>query len=162
VRKLLATIAVVTLASVGAIGTAGIVGAQGQADVCPDLDTGKIDPPGEPTSVTITAPEGQVIVQVCIKAGSGQQEEGPEFFTFDPGVTTITLSHSSGKAISHYSVEFADVPPPTTGAPPTTAPPVTQAAPPPPAPAARPAAPQAPVQVPAAAAPVAGQPRTTG
>jgi hypothetical protein len=173
VRKLLATIAIATLATVGA--AAGTVGAQ-NTQVCPDLDTGKIDPPGDPTSVTITAPEGQVIVQVCVKAGSAQQEEGPEFFNFDPGVTETTVSHSSGKEISHYSVQFADAPPPTTAAPPTTAPPVTQAAPPPPpppppgpaaappapraqAPAARPPAPQAPVQVPAAAPPVAAQPR---
>jgi hypothetical protein len=167
-RKLLATIAIATLATGGAIGAAGIVGAQGQADVCPDLDTGKIDPPGDPTSFTFTAPEGQVIVQICVKAGSGQQEEGPFFINFDPGVTSATFSHPSGKEISHFSVKFADVPPPTTGAPPPTAPPVTQAAPPPPgpaavprapAPAARPAAPQAPVQVPAAAPPVAAQPR---
>ena len=149
-RKLLATIAIVTLATVGAIGTAGIVGAQGQADVCPDLDTGKLDPPGEPTSVTITAPAGQVIVQVCLKAGSGQQEEGPEFFNFDPGVTTITLSHSSGKEISHYSVDFAAAPPPPNG----TAPPNGTVPPPevkqPPVPQA-PARPQAPAPVVAAA-----------
>jgi hypothetical protein len=89
--------------------------------VCPDLDTGKIDPPGEPTSFTFTAPEGKVIVQICVKAGSGQQEEGPFFIDFDPGVTSATVSHPSGKAISHYSVKFAPAPPPTTGAPPTTA-----------------------------------------
>jgi hypothetical protein len=120
VRKLLATIAIVTLATVGAIGAAGIVGA-GVDQVCPDLDTGKIDPPGDPTSFTFTAPEGQVIVQICVKAGSAEQGLGPEFIDFDPGVTSATFSHSSGKEISHFSVKFAPAPPPpTNGAPPTT------------------------------------------
>jgi hypothetical protein len=161
VRKILATIAIAALATIGA--AAGTVGAQGQADVCPDLDTGKIDPPGDPTSFTFTAPEGQVIVQICVKAGSGQQGEGPFFIDFDPGVTSATFSHPSGKEISHFSVKFADAPPPTTGAPPTTAaaPPTTAAARPP-GPAAAPpapAAPRAPAPAPAAPAAVPAQPR---
>jgi hypothetical protein len=157
VRKLLATIAIVTLATVGAIGAAGIVGA-GVDQVCPDLDTGHLTPDDpNATSVTITAPEGQVIVQVCSKAGSAEQGLGPEFFNFDPGVTTITLSHSSGKEISHFSVKFAPAPPPTTAA----APPTTAAAPP--TTAAAPGAPTAPA-APAARAPaaVAAAPRVTG
>jgi hypothetical protein len=147
VRKLLATIAIATLATFGAAVT---VGAQEQ--VCPDLDTGHLSA-GNQTSVTITAPPGQVIVQVCVKAGSAQQGEGPEFTNFDPGVTETTISHSSGKEISHYSVRFADAPPPPPG------PPVTQAAPPappPPGPAARP--PARPT-VPSPAAAVPAQPR---
>jgi hypothetical protein len=149
---------VAALATIGAVGT---VGAQEQT--CPDLDTGKIDPPGEPTSLVITAPPGQVIVQVCVKAGSAQQGDGPEFTDFNPGVTQTTISHTSGKAISHYSVKFADVPPPTTVAPPTTAgapPPGPQAAPRAPQ-AARPPAPGA-APTPGAAAAVTAQPRTTG
>ena len=118
-RKLLATIAIATLATIGA--AAGTVGAQEQ--VCPDLDTGHLSANNQ-TSVTITAPEGKVIVQVCVKAGSAQQGDGPEFTNFDPGVTETTISHSSGKEISHYSVKFADAPPPTT-APATTAPATT-------------------------------------
>jgi hypothetical protein len=156
VRKLLATIAVAALATIGAAGTVGA----GVDQVCPDLDTGHLSA-NDQTSFTITAPEGQVIVQVCVKAGSAQQGDGPEFINFDPGVTETTISHSSGKEISHFSVKFADAPPPPTQPPPTQAAPPA-APPPPPGPAARPPAPQAPVQAPAAAAPVAGQPRTTG
>jgi hypothetical protein len=85
--------------------------------VCPDLDTGHLSA-GNQTSVTITAPEGKVIVQVCVKAGSAEQGEGPEFTNFDPGVTEATVSHSSGKEISHYSVKFADAPQPTPAGPP--------------------------------------------
>ncbi len=80
-----------------------------QEKVCPDLDTGHIDG-GDATSLPITAPEGKVIVQVCVKAGSVQQDEGPEFKSFDPGVTETTISLSTGKEISHYSVQYADAP----------------------------------------------------
>ena len=157
------------VAALATIGPAGIVGAQDQGQVCPDLDTGKIDPPGDPTSFTFTAPEGKVIVQVCVKAGSAEQEEGPFFIDF-PGVTSATFSHPSGKEISHFSVKFADAPPPTTVAPPTTAgapPPGPQAAPRapqaarPPAPAAAPTPGAAPA-APRGAAAVVAQPRTTG
>jgi hypothetical protein len=153
VRKLLATIAIASLATIG--GAAGTAGAQDQ--VCPDLDTGKLSANNQ-TSVTITAPEGKVIVQVCVKAGSAEQGLGPEITNFDPGVTETTISHTSGKEISHYSVKFADAPPPTTAAPPTAAaapPPGPEAAPRapqaarPPAPAPRPPAPAAPAPVPA-------------
>jgi hypothetical protein len=148
------------VAALATFGAAGIVGAQEQ--VCPDLDTGHLSA-GNQTSVTITAPEGKVIVQVCVKAGSAQQGDGPEFTNFNPGVTQTTISHTSGKEISHYSVKFADAPPPTTDAPPTTA----GAPPPGPEPArgapqaARPPAPAA-APTPGAAVAVIGQPRTTG
>jgi hypothetical protein len=143
VRKLLATIAIATLATIGA---AGAVGA-GVEQVCPDLDTGHLSANNQ-TSFTFTAPQGQVIVQICVKAGSAQQGDGPEFIDFDPGVTQATFSHSSGKEISHFSAKFADAPPPTTAGPPTTA-----AAPPSTA-AARPA--------PGAPAAVVAVPRVTG
>jgi hypothetical protein len=160
VRKLLAIIAMATLATIG-IGAAGTVGAQEQ--VCPNLDTGH-QSAGNQTSVTITAPPGQVIVQVCVKAGSAQQGEGPEITNFDPGVTQTTISHSSGKEISHFSVKFADAPSPTTAAPPTTAaaPPPGPAAAPRAPQAARPPAPAAPAPTRAPAAAVVVQPRTAG
>lgn len=73
--------------------------------VCPPLDTGKIDTTGEPLTVTVTAPEGYAIGQVCVKAGSVQQGDGPEFLVSD-GATTLTFGHSSGKAVSHWSASF--------------------------------------------------------
>jgi hypothetical protein len=152
------------VAALATFGAAGIVGAQDQ--VCPDLDTGKIDPAGDPTSLVITAPPGQVIVQVCVKAGSENQGLGPEFTDFNPGVTQTTISHTSGKEISHYSVKFADAPPPPNGtAPPNGTVPPPEVKQPPPGPAAaqagRPAAPGV-TPAPGAAAAVVAQPRTTG
>jgi hypothetical protein len=133
--------------------------------VCPDLDTGHLSA-GNQTSVTITAPAGKVIVQVCVKAGSAEQGDGPEFTNFNPGVTQTTLSHTSGKEISHYSVKFADAPPPPNGtAPPNGTVPPPEVKQPPPGPAAaqagRPAAPGV-TPAPGAAAAVVAQPRTTG
>jgi hypothetical protein len=134
---ILATIAIATLATIGAAGTVGA----GVDQVCPDLDTGHLSA-GNQTSLVITAPAGQVIVQVCVKAGSAQQGDGPEFTNFDPGVTQTTISHSSGKEISHYSVKYG--PPP--GPPPNgTVPPPNGTVPPPEV--KQPPAPQAPAPV---------------
>jgi len=74
--------------------------------VCPGVH---VDPPGEPTSVTITAPAGFLISSVCVKAGSIQQGDGPEIVTYSPPVASVTFEHSSGKAISHYAVTYVPV-----------------------------------------------------
>jgi hypothetical protein len=101
--------------------------AQG-SQVCPVLDTGH-QPGGGLTTITITAvdvglPAGTLIGTVCVKAGSSQQGEGPEIITFDPPQLEVTFSHSSGKAISHFSVGIGTVtetptPPPESPSPPT-------------------------------------------
>jgi len=77
--------------------------------VCAGLDSGKIDTTGDPQTVTVTAPAGKVIVEYCVKAGSIKQGNGPEYVVVDPGVGTITFGHSTGKAVSHYSVRYATV-----------------------------------------------------
>lgn len=71
-------------------------------------------------SVTVTAPEGKVITGYCVKAGSIQQGNGPEYVSVD-NLTEVTITHSSGKTISHYIVFYADRPVDTT----TTTPEVT-------------------------------------
>lgn len=81
--------------------------------VCPPLDSGKIDVVGDHTSVTVTAPEGMVIVHYCVKAGSENQGDGPVEVHVDPPATTITITHPSGKDISHYSLEFDVIDNPT-------------------------------------------------
>lgn len=74
--------------------------------VCAGLDSGKIDTQGDPSSVTITAPDGYLITEYCVKAGSANQGDGPEYFTVDPPVKSLTISHSSGKDVSHYSFAY--------------------------------------------------------
>jgi hypothetical protein len=59
---------------------------------------------------TYTAPEGFLISAYCVKAGSIKQGDGPEYITLDQPVASITITHSSGKDISHFSVTLVEIP----------------------------------------------------
>ena len=78
------------------------------AQVCPAGDSGKIDVSGSQASITVTAPAGKLISGFCVKAGSANQDLGPEFYTVSPPAKSVTITHSSGKDISHYSLTFVD------------------------------------------------------
>ncbi|MDR4534454.1 hypothetical protein [Glutamicibacter sp. PS] len=104
-KRLLATAAVAALSVLGAVAPASAAPPAGA--VCPGWDTGHLGAGGA-TSTTITAPDGMVITGVCVKAGSAQQGNGPEITYYDPGVTSVTIWHSSGKQISHYSVMYSE------------------------------------------------------
>jgi hypothetical protein len=75
--------------------------------VCPAGDSGKIDVNSGP-SVTVTAPDGKLISGYCVKAGSANQGDGPEFVPVSPPQKTVTITHSSGKDVSHYSLTYVD------------------------------------------------------
>jgi hypothetical protein len=94
----LALLAVVLVLTVG-VGSA----ASSDTSVCAGGDSGKVDVYGEDATLTITAPDGFVITGYCVKAGSEKQGNGPESYVVDPPATSVVISHSSGKAISHYS-----------------------------------------------------------
>ncbi len=70
------------------------------------------------TFFTFEAPDGFLISEYCVKAGSLNQGYGPEIFTVDPPAASIAFGHSSGKEISHFSVILVDdgeeEPPPET------------------------------------------------
>jgi hypothetical protein len=83
-------------------------GGGNDGQVCPPGDSGKIDVGGSHASVTVTAPDGKLISGYCVKAGSENQGNGPESVTVDPPQKTVTISHSSGKDVSHYSVTYVD------------------------------------------------------
>lgn len=77
---------------------------------------GKVDVGGEQETLEVTAPDGFLITGYCVKAGSDKQGDGPEDYTVDPPQATVTIEHSSGKAISHYTlitVEAGSTPSPT-------------------------------------------------
>lgn len=74
--------------------------------------------PIDDESFTYTAPDGFLISHWCVKAGSIHQGLGPEEHDENPPVASITVEHSSGKDISHWSVTV--VPVGTTTVPPTT------------------------------------------
>jgi len=88
--------------------TASSQAGQANDQVCPEGDSGKIDVSGSHASLTLTAPEGKLISGYCVKAGSANQGLGPESYTVDPPAKSVTISHSSGKDISHYSLTFVD------------------------------------------------------
>lgn len=73
--------------------------------VCPDGDSnGATRVDGSGTSMTITAPDGFLINWYCVKAGSSVSGTGgPEPHPVDPPQKSVTISHSTGKDISHYS-----------------------------------------------------------
>ncbi len=110
-KKLIAVFAVLsTCVVVGT--TVGVALAVPPADqICPDSSSGKIDVSGDQTSVTVTAPAGQLISGYCVKAGSEKQGLGAEFVTVNPPQASVTITHSSGKGVSHYSLTFVTAPP---------------------------------------------------
>ena len=125
-KKVIAALTVLaTCAVVGAtVGVAFAAPPAGQ--ICPEGDSGKIDVSGDQTSVTVTAPAGKLISGYCVKAGSAKQGLGAEFVVVDPPAASVTITHSSGKGVSHYSLTFVTATPPP--------PPLPPPPPPPPAP----------------------------
>jgi hypothetical protein len=116
-KKVGLTITLVVMASLAL----GIGPAAAQQAVCPGLDSGKIDTSGDPASVTVTAPEGYLISGYCVKAGSDESDAGVAYVTVSPPEASVTISHPSGKAVSHYSYSLVAIQtPPTT--PPTNPP----------------------------------------
>ncbi|WP_434992934.1 excalibur calcium-binding domain-containing protein [Arthrobacter sp. Ld5] len=78
--------------------------------VCGEGTSGKIDVSGGQTAIVVTAPEGQLIASYCVKAGSSKQGEGPQNVELVPPVSQVTISHASGKDISHYSYTLVPAP----------------------------------------------------
>lgn len=106
-RKSLAVLALL----MGSLFTLGGLASADPPPPNPGVCTGThIDPPDDTTtSLTVTAPEGQLISGYCVKAGSINQGLGPEYVTVDPPAASVTISHTSGKDISHYSLTFVTV-----------------------------------------------------
>jgi hypothetical protein len=99
-------------------------------NTCEDNGT-KVDVVGDHATVEVTAPDGFLISGYCVKAGSARQGDGPELVVVDPPAATVTISHSSGKDVSHYTIDVVPVPTTTTEPPTTTTePPTTTTAPP--------------------------------
>lgn len=88
--------------------TIAVLGAQAAtpaagAEVCPGQH---IEPPDDTTkTVTYTAPDGYLVSSWCVKAGPTI-----EVHDVDPPAGTITITHTSGKDISHYSVVLVKAP----------------------------------------------------
>jgi hypothetical protein len=159
-----ALVAVLLGVLIGVIGGVSLIGASPSGpppndQVCPGLDSGKIDTPTSPTSVEVEAPEGQVIDEYCVKSGSANQGCGPMFVEVDPPQEKVTITYPDvagcGDEISHYSVSYTTPPAPAT-VPPTAAPEAAGQPAPAPAPQAAPGEAGAPQPV------VGAQPTVTG
>ncbi len=64
--------------------------------VCEGYDSGKIDTTGDPMSVTVEAPEGELISGYCVKAGSAKQGEGEGgayFVELDEPAASVTITY---------------------------------------------------------------------
>jgi hypothetical protein len=93
------------------ITAAPVASTSGDAEkVCPE--EGK-KPGGNEQVITVTAPDGMVIVGYCVKAGSVEQGDGAIDVVVDPPKTVVEISHPSGKEISHYTVFYEPAPSPT-------------------------------------------------
>ena len=106
-KKALSAVALLVACTAVVLATSVASAAPPVGQLCPQWDTGHLSA-NDQQSYTVTAPAGQLIVAVCVKAGSAQQGNGAEITLFDPGVSSVTISHPSGKAISHYSVLYDD------------------------------------------------------
>lgn len=96
------------------------------SDGCPVedkvCDGEKVNLDGTQPSVVISAPAGYLISAYCVKAGSANQGDGPEYVTVNPPKESVTITHSTGKGISHYAVTYVKKEATTTTIPPTTTP----------------------------------------
>jgi LPXTG-motif cell wall-anchored protein len=79
-----------------------ITGGGNDGATCPK--DGKVDVEGEHVTLEVTAEPGYLITGYCVKAGSDKQGDGPVDVVVDPPAATVTISHPSGKAISHYTL----------------------------------------------------------
>ncbi|SDS81147.1 hypothetical protein SAMN04489860_2428 [Paraoerskovia marina] len=105
VRSISAGVAALALVAAGA----GAATAKGNPDICRYDGEGwmeKVDVSGNHQGVQVDAPDGLVIVGYCVKAGSskGRSGGGQEVNYLDDGVDSLTITHSSGKDVSHYQV----------------------------------------------------------
>jgi hypothetical protein len=90
--------------------TLAVLGAQASpAAATSELCEGdvKVEVQGETNTITYTAPDGYLVSSWCVKSGTEA-----EVHDVDPPAKTITIAHSSGKGISHYSVTLVKAPEP--------------------------------------------------
>ena len=106
-KKLLAAGAVAGFVLLGS-GMAPASAAPPAGQICPEWDSGKIDVADGIKSLEVTAPDGLEIIAVCVKAGSAKQGLGAQIDYLYSSQLTVTISHYSGKDISHYSFLYGE------------------------------------------------------
>ena len=95
-----------TMAVIGAQAAAPAAG----ADVCPGE---QVELTGETKTITYTAPEGYLVSGWCVKAGPTiEVHDAADGHGHALPAKTVTITHSSGKGVSHYSVTLVKAPEP--------------------------------------------------
>lgn len=89
--------------------TLAVLGAQASpAAATSELCEGDVvEVQGEIKSIAYTAPDGYLVSSWCVKSGTEA-----EVHDLNPPAKTITIAHTSGKGISHYSVTLVKAPEP--------------------------------------------------
>lgn len=103
-KKLLAAGAVAGFVLLGA-GMAPASAVQSENQVCEDYGFGKIEMADGTKTLTIEAPKGYAIMEVCVKAGSAKHGGGAETTTYYYA-HSVEITGPLGKDISHYSVKY--------------------------------------------------------
>ena len=83
--------------------------AAGKAENCAVLDSGRITPPAGTASVTVTAPDGFLISDYCVKSGNVKSGGGAVNVN-NADAETVTFVYPGGKKIGHYSYSLVEAP----------------------------------------------------
>lgn len=80
---------------------------------CKDITVGpgwqkKVNVPGSPATVTVTAPVDQVIDKYCVKAGSGAG--AAVLVDVQPPAAVVVVDHPTQATVSQYAVHLIPVP----------------------------------------------------
>lgn len=100
-RRLLSLL--VMIPALAVLGAQAIPAASATTELCPG--THLTPPKGDEQSFAYTAPDGFLVASWCVKAGTTT-----EIHAVSPPSKTVTIEHSSGKEVSHFSVVLVPAP----------------------------------------------------
>jgi hypothetical protein len=64
----------------------------------------------EANTLPYTAPDGFLVAEYCVKAGSANQGEGPVFVLVEPNAAFVVIDHPTVNSISHFMVRLVPEP----------------------------------------------------
>ncbi|CAN5118902.1 hypothetical protein BH09ACT12_BH09ACT12_36500 [soil metagenome] len=78
---------------------------------CSALDSGTIVVPGNADRTTVEAPAGTLITGYCVKSAGLKGTTGaPEYVTLQTPVSKLSLTHTDGGNLTHYSLALREIP----------------------------------------------------
>lgn len=114
----LALLAAAVLSSGLALGVATPAPASAAPGNCDDLDSGRVVVSGNADRVTVAAPAGQLVTGYCVKSAGLKGTTGaPEYVVLEKPVASLSLKHTDGGNLTHYSLTLSPVAPTPTPTP---------------------------------------------